>query len=100
MLELRGVVEVLPGAPAADAEVRARRLDAARARLEQLDGARLGVAALVLRDARPHAVAGQRAGDEHHQLAVPGDAPPAVGEAVDGELELLARGRRGIAQEV
>jgi len=35
------------------------------------------------------AVAGQGPRDEDHQLAVPGDAAPAVGQAVDDELDLL-----------
>ena len=86
---LLGVVEVLPGAAAADAEVRAARLHPARAGLEQLDRAGLGVAALELRDAGAHAVAGKRPRDEDHQLAVPGDAAAAVGERVDGEVDLL-----------
>ena len=41
---------------------RSGRVDASRPRLQQLDGARLGVAPLELRHPRPHAVAGQRAG--------------------------------------
>ena len=86
---LLGVVEVLPGAAAAHAEVRAARRHAARARLEHLDGASLGVAALELRDPGPHAVAGEGPRHEHDQLAVAGDAAPAEGEAVDGEVDLL-----------
>ena len=86
---LLGVVEVLPRAATADAEVRAARLHPAGAGLQELDRAGLGVAALQLRDARPHAVARKRTRDEDHQLAVPGDAAAAVGEGVDGEVDLL-----------
>jgi hypothetical protein len=87
--QLLGVPEVLPGTAAADAEVRAAGLHPARPRLEQLDRLRLGVPALELRDAGADAVAGEPAGDEDDQLAVPGDAAAAVREPVDPKLDLL-----------
>ncbi len=87
--QLLGVVEVLPGTAAADAEVRTAGVDPARAGLEQLDRPRLGIAALELRHPGANAVARERPRDEDHQLAVAGDAAPAVGETVDDELDLL-----------
>ena len=68
--------------------------------LEDLDRARLGVGALGLADDRAHAVARHGAGDEHDVAVAAGDAVAAVGERVDGELELIAargagRGCRG-----
>jgi len=93
--QLLGVVQVLPGAATAHAEVLAARGDASRARLQQLDRARLGVAALELGDPGPHPVPGQRLCNEHDQLAVTGNAASAVGEAVDHKLELLVAGECG-----
>ena len=87
--QLLGVVEVLPGTAAADAEVGAARLDPPRPRLEQLDRVGLGIPALELRHPRADAVARKPSGDEHDQLAVPGDAAAAVGQPVDPELDLL-----------
>jgi hypothetical protein len=87
---LLGVVEVLPRAPAAHAEVGAARRHPARAGLEHLDRERLGVPALELRDAGPHPVAGERPRDEDDELAVAGDAAAAEGQAVDLEVDLLA----------
>ena len=94
--QLLGIVEVLPGAASADAEVGAARIHPAGPRLEQLDRPRLGVTALELRHPRPHAVAGERLRDEDDELAVPGDAAPAVRQPVDDELDLLVadEGRR------
>src|SRR6185437_10249451 len=88
---LLGVVQILPGAAAAYAEVLAAGGDAPRACLQQLDRTRLGVAALELGDPGP----GQRLCNEHDQLAVTGDAAPAVGEAVDHKLQLLVAGECG-----
>ena len=67
-----------------------QRRDPLRARLEHLERARLGVAALALRDDRADAVAGDRARDEDDVAAAPvvgrlqaGDAVAAVGERLD-----------------
>ena len=72
------------------------RRDPVGRRLEHLDRPRLGVRALGLADDGAHAVARQRAGDEDDVSVEPRDAVPAVGERVDGELELRpAGGPRG-----
>ena len=85
--ELALVGEHLPGR----AGVVGERLDALGGRLEDLDGAGLGVGALGLADDGADAVAGHGAGDEDDvAVLTAGDAVAAVGEAVDGELELGA----------
>ena len=79
----------------------ARRVDALRPRLEDLDRERLGVVPLHLRDPRADAVAGQPAAHEDDEAVEPRDAVPAEGERVDVELELLPlRHRRGHAPTV
>jgi hypothetical protein len=93
--QLLGVVQVLPGAAAADTEVLAAGGDASRSRLQQFDRTRLGVAALELGDPGPHPVSRQRLRNEHDQLAVTGNAAAAVGEAVDHKLQLLVAGECG-----
>ena len=70
--------------------MRARRVDALGAGVEHLGDDRLGVAALHLRHARAHGVAGQAAPDEDDEAVEPRDAVPAERERVDRELELLA----------
>ncbi len=92
--QLLGVVEVLPGAAAANAEVGAARLDPAGPGLEQLDGLGLGVAALELRHPGADAVAREPPGDEDDQLAVPRDAAAAVRQPVDPQLDLLTTRKR------
>ena len=66
------------------------RCDPLGARLEHLERARLGVGALALRDDGAHAVAGHGAGDEDDVTLHARDAVAAVGERVDGEVELGA----------
>ena len=94
-LELALVGVVLEAAAAAGAEVRARRLDPVGAGREHLDRRRLGEAALHLRHARAHRVAGQAAADEDDEAVQARDAVAAVGERVDVELELLTVADRG-----
>ena len=66
-------------------------------RLEQLEDRRLGPRLLRLADAGADAVAGQAAADEDHEALVgPRDAPPTLGERVDGQLE-LGPARRALA---
>src|SRR5207248_1746848 len=97
-LELNVVGEVLEAAAPAGRVVRAGRVDAARARLDALDGERLRVAALDLRHARPDGVAGPRTPHGNHETVQPRDPVAAEGERVDVELELLVlRNRRGHA---
>ena len=67
----------------------ARRLDPLRARLEHLGRDGLGVAALHLRHAGAHPVAGQAGPHEDDEAVQARDAVPAEGERVDLELELL-----------
>ena len=71
------------------------RRDPLGARLEHLERARLGVAALALRDDGADAIAGDRAGDEDDIATAPvrrsletRDAVAAVGERLDAQLEL------------
>ena len=68
------------------------RRDPLGARLEHLERACVRVAALALVHDRPHPVAGDRAGDEHHIAAVtpPRHALTAEGQRVDLQLELVA----------
>ena len=87
--DLRLVREILEAAAAAIRVVLARRLDPRRARLDDLDGERLGVVALHPRHARAHGVARQPALDEEDEAVQARDAVPAVGERLDLELELL-----------
>ena len=88
-VELRLVGEILEAAAAARGVVRARRVDALRPGRDDLGGDRLGVAALHLRHAGAHGVAGQAAPDEDDEAVEPRDAVAAEGERVDRELELL-----------
>ena len=78
------------------------RGDPLGAGLEDLHGAGVRVAALALVHDRAHAVARDRAGDEHDVAAVaqPRDALAAEGERVDAQLELVAplRARQGAAE--
>ncbi len=90
--DLRVVREILEPTAATGRVVRARRLDALGARLHDLERKRLRVAALHVRHARAHRVAGQTALDEEHEPVQPRDAVAAVGERVDVELELLILG--------
>ncbi len=69
------------------------RRDAVGRRLDDLDGARLGVGALGLADDGAHAVAGNGAGHEHDIAVTARDAVAAVGERVDRQLELVAARR-------
>ncbi len=87
-LELALVGEHLPR----HARVVGERGDPLGARLEHLQRAGVSVGALALVHERTHAVAGDGAGDEHHVtvLAQARHALAAVGERVDGQLELLA----------
>ena len=92
MGELALVGEALPGrAGAGLAFVHAAVGDAVGAGAQQLDRPRLGEARFCLRHLGPHAVAGQRAGDEDDEALGPRDAPPAEGERVDLELERSPR---------
>ena len=93
-LELALVGVVLEAAAAARPEVAARRLDPVGPRLEQRGAHGLGEAALDLRRARAHEVAGQPAADEDDEAVESGDAVPAVGERVDAELDLLPLAHR------
>ena len=88
-IELRLVGEVLEAAAPAGRVVRARRLHAGGARLHDLDCDGLGMAALHLRDSRAHDVPGKRPVDEDDKAVQAGDAPAAVGERVDTEVDLL-----------
>ena len=90
MPQLRLVVEVLPAAAAARAEVRAGGLDPVGALLQGLDRDRVAVASLDLRDASAHAVAGQGPVDEQDEVVEPRDAAPAEGQRADDELDLAA----------
>ena len=87
LLELRLVREILEAAAAAGGVVRARRLDALRARREDVDRERLRVVPLHLRHACAHAVAGKAAADEDDVAVQPRDAVPAVREGLDVELD-------------
>ena len=89
LLQLPLVRQDLPGR----AGVRGARLDAVRGRLEQLGHARLAIAPLALDDARPDAVAGNRAVHEQDVAARAGDSASAVRERLDDQVELLADGR-------
>ena len=93
-LELARVGQHLPRR----ARVVGDRRDAVGRRLEDVDRARLRVRLLRLADLRAHAVARHGAGDEDDVAVLTArDAVAAVGEAVDGELELIpaARARGG-----
>ncbi len=95
-LELALVRDHLPR----HAGVRRGRRDPLGARLEHLQRARVRVAALALVHDRAHAVAGDRAGDEHDVAAVAEsrDALAAERERVDRQLQLVAalRARRAL----
>ena len=94
VLELPLVAQVLPAAAAAGAEVRAGRLDPVGPAREPFVGDRLAVPALDALDTRHHAIAGQRAVDEHHDAIMACDTAPTRCERVDGELELLSDPKR------
>src|SRR5215213_5211 len=88
--ELALVWKSLPGSPRTrlpfvDAAIR----EAVAGRLQQLDRPRLGEAALLLRDLGQHAIAGQSARDEDDEAVGPRHSPPAEGERVDLQLELV-----------
>src|SRR5262249_30256199 len=87
-LELALVGEHLPG----HAGMRGTRRDPLRARLEQLERARVRVAALAPVHDGPHAVAGDGVGDEHDvaALAKARHALPPVRERLDPQLQHLA----------
>jgi hypothetical protein len=86
LLELALVREHLPRR----AGMRRGRLDALRARLDELDQLGLGPRALRLADARTDAVARHRAAHEDDVARLGArDARAAVGEPVDRELELV-----------
>ena len=89
LLELHLVGEILEAAAAAGGIVRARRLDALRARRENVDGERLRVAPLHLRHARPHAVAREAAADEDDVAVQPRNTVAAVREGLDVELDFI-----------
>ncbi len=92
-LELALVGEHLPG----HAGVIGARRDSLGAGVEQLEGARVRVAALAPVHDRAHAIAGNGPGDEHDVAAIPParDALAAEGERADRQLQLLAeRGPR------
>ena len=86
------VGEILEAAAAAGGVVGARRVDAVRARLEHLRRECLGVVSLHFRHTCAHAVTGEAAPDEHDEAVQARDAVSAVGERVDGELQLLILG--------
>ena len=90
--ELRGVIDVLPLAAAADAEVRAARRDARRGRPQHRGEAGLEVVRLELRDLRADAVAdGDHALDEHGEPVVEAaEALGRLGEVADVQLDGLA----------
>ena len=94
VLELPLVAQVLPAAAAAGAEVRAGRLDAVGPAREPLERDRLAVAALDALDPRHHAVARERAIDEHDDAVMARDATPTRCQRVDGELQLLSDPKR------
>jgi hypothetical protein len=96
-LQLRVVGEILKAAPAAAlVVVPARRLDARRARFDDLERDGLRVVSLHLRDARAHGVTREPAPDEHDEAVQPRHAVPAVSERVDVEFDLLV-GPKGCA---
>ena len=87
LLELALVGQHLPGR----ARMRRHRLDAVRARLDQLDQLGLGPGALRLPDPSAHAVARHGAADEHDVARLRArDTGASVGEAIDAEFELIA----------
>ena len=73
----------------------ARRLDAVGARLHDLHGRRLRMAAADLRHAGAHDVAGQAAAHEEHEAVQPPDAVAAVRKRVDPDLDLVTGGDGG-----
>jgi iron complex transport system substrate-binding protein len=76
--------------------VLARRIDPKRARLEHIDGQRLSVPALDLRDPGPNLVSREPPSDEDHEPVQPGNAVAAERERLDGELDqLISCDRRG-----
>ena len=86
-LELALVAELLPGS----AGMGGLRRHPVGPRLEHLDGARVGVAALALAHAGADEVARERAVDEHDVAAVGArDARAAEGQRADAQLELVA----------
>jgi hypothetical protein len=92
--DLDRVVEILEAAAAAGRIVRAGSLDVVRPGRQHLGRECLGEAALDLRHACAHPVAGQAAAHEDDEAVEPGDAVAAVGERLDVELELLVLGYR------
>jgi hypothetical protein len=92
---LRLVCEVLEATAAAGRVMGARRLDAERRRLDDVDGERLREAALHLRHPRAHAVAGEATSDEDDEPVQPRDAVAAVRERVDLELDDVVLAHRG-----
>ena len=87
-LQLALVGDDLPG----DSRVICPRGDPLWARLEDLEGARMGIAALALVDYGAHAVAGNGSGDEDHIATVTETrhALASEGERVDLQLELVS----------
>jgi hypothetical protein len=86
--QLRLVVEVLPAAATAGAEIRARGLDAVGAALQHLHGHCVAVPPLHLGDARAHPVARQGPIDEQHEVVEACNAASPEGERAHGELDL------------
>ena len=72
----------------------ARRLDARRSGLDDLDGERLRMVALHLCDTRADDVAGKPVADEHDEAVQTRDAVAAVRERLDPEVELLVCSHR------
>jgi len=68
---------------------------AIRARLEDLDRPGLGVCALGFLHLRAHPIPRKAIGDEHHVAVQAGNAGPAEGQRIDGQLEDLALGGPG-----
>ena len=90
LLDLHLVREILKATPAANAEMPAWRVDACRARFDELGDDALGESALHLGDPRAHIVTGHAAPDEDDEPVMACYPAPAVGERVDSELELLS----------
>ena len=87
LLELALVRQHLPRR----ARVGRHRLDAVGARLQQLDQLGLRPRALRLSDPHAHAVTGNGAADEHDVSGLGARDPrPAIGETVNGHIELVA----------
>ena len=75
--------------------MRTRCVDAARRRLDDIDGERLREAALHLRHPRTDAVAREPAADEDDEPVEARDAVAAVGERVDLKLDFVVHLHRG-----